>query len=234
MRTCRIVHWGTGLNIRYDGIIIGGLAVIEESLEQRRQYAKDCLIYPMVKEMYDKALIVYGGKRYLPAHYFGLLENECDNNLVQLEVDGKWGFANSLSGEIAITPQWDWCGPFWGNYAMVVANSPLEPGMPVHNRDHSFRLPESARCGFINTKNEIVVPAIYADANCAAQDGYFIVCDIDGRWGAIDRQSTVCIPFEWGCIEKSYKDSKDGYNVYICWEKNREDRTKKYKVKAED
>ena len=76
MQTCRILHWGTGLNIKHDGLIINGRAVIEESPQQRLQHAEDCQNYPVVNEMYNKALIVYNGRNYLPAYYFGLLETE--------------------------------------------------------------------------------------------------------------------------------------------------------------
>jgi hypothetical protein len=234
MKPCRILHWGTGLNVKHDGYIINGRAVIEESVEHHLQLADDCIKYPVVNEMYTKDLVIHGEKNYLPAYYFALLETECENNLVQLEIDGKWGFADTLTGAIVIPPQWDWCGPFYNGYAMVIIECPTEPGIPEPKRDDNYCLPKSARCGFISTHGENVVPFIYTDADCISNNNsQFIVCDTNLRWGVVDNHGEICVPFDWGRIEWNYKASSDRNNVYECWENNRGGESKQYSILIE-
>ena len=170
MQTCRLLHYGTGVDEQYDGVIIDGCAYIKakpffgsaQSEEENEGGAQVKKIFwnkadfddfqrknptgwkftekegwEVIAEFYAHFLedmpnvgehIIIDSEHYFPPFCFGMFETECDNNLVQLEIDGKWGYANTFSGEIVIKPKWDWCGPFYGEYAMARTGCPGKPG----------------------------------------------------------------------------------------------------------
>lgn len=83
-------------------------------------------------------------------------------NLIQFEVDGKWGYANFATGEIVITPQWDFAEPFMENGQAIVVF-----GCKVHwpdNRDDWLigLHVESGRFGVIDITGEIIRPCTEA------------------------------------------------------------------------
>ncbi len=51
---------------------------------------------------------------------------ECGGDLVQINVDGKWGFANIHTAEIQIAPVWDFAGPFYGGHARIATDASVE------------------------------------------------------------------------------------------------------------
>jgi hypothetical protein len=184
MQTCRLLH--TGLEEQYNGFIINGYAYIKEA-DIDEEWAQKAY-----GENYQS--VVVDGDHYYPPVLFGYFETECDNHLIQLEVDGKWGYADTISGKIVIPPEWDWADPFYGEYALVRTGCPLKPG-----ETDRWELPEEARCGYINTRGEIIVPLNYCcDAETGASRwGFFAVREPGGLFGVVGTHENIIIPFEW-------------------------------------
>ena len=146
-------------------------------------------------------------KLYLP-EYMYLAEDECDNGLIQLMVDGKWGFADIYTGEIVIEPAWDYLGPFYGRYAHAALGAVVEispgdfPEVDVRGGIH----------GYLDPDGEIVIPIEY---DCAedipyCKKEYFLVIK-DGKYGFVDKDNKVVFPFQWDFIDRWAGD-----NLIFC------------------
>lgn len=143
-------------------------------------------------------LVGENGELLLPEEIWCAKE-ECDNRLIQFEVDGKWGFADISTGKIKIQPQWDFAGPFYGKYAHV-AN-----GVQVTidwNRCGVPQLSKGGRHGYIDVNGNPVIPLIYEDANdcpesISSEKNYLVSVRRDGKWGLIDCQNKTIIPFSF-------------------------------------
>lgn len=135
-------------------------------------------------------LIDENGELNLPKDMFLAVE-ECDNGLIQIVVDKKWGFANIYTGEIIIQPIWDYAGPFYGEYAHVVIGGEIEYLGVYHI------LVSGGKHGYINTAGEIVIPIIYDDGEDIPlrRQNCFKVA-LNGKWGVIDKDNNIIIPFE--------------------------------------
>lgn len=94
-------------------------------------------------------------------YYFEL---DCEGGLAQLEIDGKWGFVNIHTGKVVIEPTWDYAGPFYKGYAHVAMNL-AEPLRVDIDRSLDSLRPEGGKHGYIDTKNELVIPLNYDAAS---------------------------------------------------------------------
>ena len=181
--------------------------------------------------------ITIGGEHYFPPICYPYFEEECDNGLVQLEIDGKWGYADIESGEIVISPVWDWCGPFYGKYAMVrtgcpgkpSAREPQSPGyfdgsnrpfvverssLVKDNPNYGWEWTMDSRCGYIDTHGELVVPLKYLDGDLAGRDGFFIAQKPERLIGVVDLNDNVIIDFDWFGINPLYRSSWSAFITY--------------------
>jgi hypothetical protein len=128
-----------------------------------------------------------------------LAREECEDNLIQFEVDGKWGIANIYTGEIIIKPIWDYVGPFYRGYAHVSLGCELE----INGR--CYVSVNGGKHGYIDTKGKIVIPLDYDYAEEIPYRKYFQVSK-DGKWGLIDNQNNILIPFKWDMLNTNYYD----------------------------
>lgn len=138
--------------------------------------------------------------RLLPPEEIWCAKVDCDNRLIQFEVDGKWGFADISTGEIKIQPQWDFVGPFYGKYAHVANGVQVTinwncRGMP--------QLSEGGKHGYIDVNGNPAIPLIYEDAKDYPENDYYreetylFSVRQDGKWGLIDCQNKSIIPFSF-------------------------------------
>ena len=155
--------------------------------------------------------LIIDGDHYFPPYCYGIFSDDCIDGLTQLEIDAKWGYADIVSGEIAIPTVWDWCGPFYDGYALVRTGCPGEPdairapGECLSNdgliRAENFGLVEYApnwmdsRCGYINTRGELVVPLKYLQGKVISAKGSFFIVQKPGRlFGVVDLNDNVINP----------------------------------------
>jgi len=54
----------------------------------------------------------------------------------------------------------------------------------------------NGKMGFINTKNEVVIPFKYDDAFAFADNGFAKV-ELNGKWGLINEKGEVVIPLKY-------------------------------------
>ena len=202
MQRCGLHH--SGLGDHYDGIIADGRAYIKRSKDCSPDWDDE------TRNLHEKIQIVVNGEAYLPPAWFGLFGYECENNLIQLEVDGKWGYCHVDTGEIVIPPKWDWCGPFYGEYALVRTGC---PGKLEWGRE----LPVDTRCGYINTKGELVIPLEYVDGEYIGREGLFIVKKHDRLFGMVNLQNETVIDFCWHRIEPLYESIWNGFVAAANW-----------------
>lgn len=135
------------------------------------------------------------GQLYFPEEMF-LAREECENGLIQFEVERKWGFANIYTGEIVIEPAWEYAGPFYSGYAQVAVGAQIEINggryIEVNGGKH----------GFIDKAGEIVIPLEYDNAEHIPYKRCFNVAKNE-RWGLVDKQNKTIIPLMWSVFETS-------------------------------
>ncbi len=137
-------------------------------------------------------------KLYYPEEMF-MAREECEEGLIQLAVNGKWGFADIYSGEIKIKPTWDFVDPFYFGYAHVVLNANA-------NEYSAGRFEVTGgKHGYINKNGDLVIPVEYDGAEIVSLRGNFLVSK-DGKWGVVDKNNKVLIPFEYDYLRKNYDD----------------------------
>jgi len=137
-----------------------------------------------------------GDKLYFPEEMF-MAREECESGLIQFEVEGKWGFADIYTGEIRVDHVWDYAGPFYHGYAHVVL------GVKLEISDGSHIEKQGGKHGYINRDGELTIPLEYDDAEEIPYRKYFKVAK-NGKWGIIDIQNKIMIPFQWNHLTVSY------------------------------
>ena len=137
-----------------------------------------------------------GDKLYFPEEMF-MAREECEGGLIQFEVEGKWGFADIYTGEIRVDPVWDYTGPFYNGYAHVALGVKLEISGGYHIEM------QGGKHGYINRDGELTIPLEYDDAAEIPYRKYFEVAK-NGKWGIIDIQNEIMIPFQWNRLTVSY------------------------------
>lgn len=154
---------------------------------------KDNLVY----------LIGRNDELYFPEEMF-MAREECEGDLIQFEVDGKWGFADIYTGEVKIKPIWEYAGPFYRGYAHVVLGSKTEV------LDRSDIHVEGGKHGYIDAKGSIVLPLDYDDAADIPLDAYFNVAK-KGKWGLVDIENKEIIALSWDLFQRDY-----GTDLIFC------------------
>ncbi len=124
-----------------------------------------------------------------PEEMFMAIE-ECEEGLIQFEVEGKWGFADIYSGKIIIEPVWDYAGPFYHGYAHVALHIQVES---MNRGDINY---SGGKHGYIDAKGRLVIPMEYDDAVDIPYHQCFKVFQ-NGHWGLVDSDNHICIPFEY-------------------------------------
>lgn len=168
---------------------------------------KKCTIYHTGVYTHEEGVIVDNkvyfqgkdNKQYLPKEIFMAAE-ECEGGLIQFEVDGKWGFADIFTGEIAIEPLWDYAGPFYRGYAHVVLGAELEISGGYH-----IEL-KGGKHGYINMKGQIVIPLEYDDAFDIPYRKNFQVAK-NGKWGLVSDENQILIPLGWDQLDTNYENN---------------------------
>jgi hypothetical protein len=138
------------------------------------------------------------GKLYYPEEMF-MAREECEGGLIQLNVDGKWGFADIYSGEIKIKPAWDFAAPFYRGYAHVAIGTDIEEYSPGR-----FSL-SGGKHGYIDNFGNEIIPVVYDDAETVPYRNNFIVSK-NGKWGVIDEENKIIIPFEYDFLRTNYEN----------------------------
>lgn len=124
---------------------------------------------------------------------------ERDSLTVFCDLDGKRGYLDVNTGKVVIDGQYTHAWHFSEGLAAVVA--------------------ENGKVGFINRRNEMVIPPVYdhiTDFDYLFKDGVCVVRDARTRkYGAIDTLGTVRLPLEYSRIFKAHNEStwylrKDG------------------------
>ena len=124
---------------------------------------------------------------------------ERDSLTVFCDKEGKRGYLNVNTGLVVINGQYKHAWHFSEGLAAVVA--------------------DNGKVGFINYKNEMVIPAEYdyvVDYDYLFKDGICVLLDRQThKYGAIDKQGVMKLPMEYSRIYKAYKEStwyirKDG------------------------
>ncbi len=146
-----------------------------------------------------------------------------ENGLMQLEVDGKWGYVQADTDKIIIAPVFDYAGPFCGGYAHVAYNLHSENARELLINDtFSLALWFRADCrepggqhGFINKEGKFVIPCEYDDASDLNTDGRFIVVR-DGKCGVVDQDNHTIVDFRWNRALYYGNDVWAGYVAASC------------------
>jgi hypothetical protein len=148
------------------------------------------------------------------------LGNGKKNNLIPLEIDGKWGYADKTSGRIAIEPAWDWAASwddsiadgFVPQYAMVIVGtkSKVTKSYRVGSRNGEeifydcWEWSEDSRCGYINTSGELVIQPKYSNGEDFDTNGLLIV-----RKPGVESVSAI--------IARGEEDNPDDWAAWNAW-----------------
>jgi hypothetical protein len=137
------------------------------------------------------------GEAELPFEYW--VFHDCDHGLVEIKIGTKWGFAYIGTGEIVILPQWDWVGPFYGEYAHVA------------NRYRGGQHSKTGEHGYINKHGECVVPLEYTGCNNGSitqrkdeEEKNFFIVKKGNLYGIVNEKNEVVIPFKYREIKYDY------------------------------
>jgi hypothetical protein len=136
-----------------------------------------------------------GNTLFFPEEMFMAIE-ECEEGLIQFEIEGKWGFADIYTGKIIIEPVWDYAGPFYSGYAHVALGAQLD--------DYDAYRMQGGKHGYIDKTGKIIIPIEYDDAEeITYRHKYFRVAK-NGCWGLVDNQNAIFVPLKWDELEVSY------------------------------
>jgi len=215
VKRCHILH--TGVGEVCEAVLLEG----DELGELSGAHTKVALIaidepvwvcHPFMEERFrDPKLIL--GEKYLftpDCLWWGALESE--RGMTQLVVDGKWGFANTHTGEVVLTPAWDFAAPFYNGFAMVALGCELDRP-PESCPQGDSPCPSGGKYGFIDLSGEVMIPLRYDSADVFNRYGNFMVKK-GGLSGVIGRNENIIVPFAWKGIDflQEYLDMDwDGY-----------------------
>lgn len=135
-----------------------------------------------------------------------LASEECEESLIQFEVNGKWGFANIYTSQIIIEPIWDYVGPFYRGYAHVSLGCEFQ----YVNGTFCYIKINGGKHGYIDTNGRIIIPLEYDYAADIPYRKCFTV-NKNGKWGLIDNENKTLIPLQWDNLETNY-----GHNLIFC------------------
>jgi len=147
----------------------------------------------------DKVYFINKDNEMVVPEQIFLATEECEEGLMQFELNGKWGFTNIGTGEIVIEAVWDYAGPFYGGYAHVAL------GAKVDIRRGYYREITGGKHGYIYKDGAVVIPLEYDDAyDIPYQHRKYFEVEKNGKKGLIDSHNKQVIPLEWDYLETSY------------------------------
>lgn len=146
----------------------------------------------------------------------------------------KWGYFDYETGDIAITPQYDYAGPFYGELALVIKAGKkgfIDPAGNevisviwdevkkgrIERKWISGELVEECdpwvvrggdKWGYIDKKGEIVIPLKFDDASVF--EGDYAQVKIGDQWGYINKNGQMVINAEYEDVD-SFKWIQDCY-----------------------
>lgn len=192
------------------------------------KYLQDKFLVFTTDELFEKTKLIIDDNIYLPAFWNVVYHMRCQNRLIQIEIDGRWGFANIDSGVILNEPIWDFCGPFSNGYAIVWEDCPGKPGGRGVGRpgnvlvpknqwyQHPWLLSDDARCGYIDVTGKVVIPVMYKDGEAYTENGTFVTKFASRSWGVVNKENIVLVNFDWTYLDRVTKEEGkwDGYCGY--------------------
>jgi hypothetical protein len=138
------------------------------------------------KDEYQYGIVDTQGRTVIPAKYEGAYV--CDESeWIMLQENDLWGYM-SKDGKWQIKPEYDGANCFRTEKQLA----------PVKKKN---------KWGFINTKNQFVIPARYDDAHGFSEQGFAPVQRAD-KWGYIDFTGKVVVPLNYGEASEG-KDAAD-------------------------
>ncbi|MCL1936311.1 MAG: WG repeat-containing protein [Defluviitaleaceae bacterium] len=201
---------------------------------QINDYLKELFKCETSEQLFEKTKVEKNDRTYLPPFWFNNFNKNCNNRLIQIEMEGKWGYCNIDTGDIVIAPTYDFSAPFYNGYALVRlgceniegARSPFNPGNVLKDKKewhlYNWKLSDEDVCGYINTIGEIIIPIEYYDGNHYVENDTFIIKKKNKYLGVINKKNEIILDFDWEYIERVNKlDNKtfDGFLTYS--EKNK-------------
>lgn len=179
-------------------------------------------------ELYEKTKVVIKNETYVPPFWQVIYHVRCKSRLVQVEIDGHWGFANIDTGELINEAKWDFCEPFSNGYAVVWESCPGEPGARGINKPGNvfvdkndwYKYPwnptNTRRCGYIDETGKVIVPVMYQEGKNHVENDSFIAKFSTSGWGVVNKENVTVVNFDWTYLERVTKaEGKwDGYCGY--------------------
>lgn len=156
-------------------------------------------IYLHVDGVIKNKLVCFRGddnNLYFPEKLF-MAKEECQGGLIQIEIEGKWGFADIYTGEIKIDPVWDYVGPFYSGYAHVALEIKAE-----HCSDGQLMTQGAGgKHGYVNSTGRVIIPLEYDDARYIPYRKNCFAVAKDGKWGMVDNRNSIMIEFNWDVMK---------------------------------
>jgi WG containing repeat len=143
-----------------------------------------------IKDEYLYGIVDIAGKIVIPVKYDGAFV--CDESeWVMLQENELWGYM-SKDGKWQIKPEYDDAGCF-------------------RNEKQLAAVKKKNKWGFINTKNQFVIPARYDTARGFSEQGFAPV-ERDDKWGFIDFNGKTVVPLKYEAAAEG-RDAADFLSV---------------------
>jgi len=141
---------------------------------------------------YEK--IVVDGEYYFSPSLLLFMAYKSNKDLIQFEFAGKRGYACMATGKIVVEPVWDWCAPFYGDFAMVRVGCPGTPGA----REPKWPGYYSEESGHVFVSKGLCEIGFSASAKSFSSDkNYYWEWTMDSRCGYIDRTGKMVVPLNY-------------------------------------
>lgn len=124
----------------------------------------------------------------VPAGSYVSTDGYAKEGMAQVMLNGKYGFANTSTGELAVPCKYDRVSNFSGGYAAV--------GIAVGESSQAG-IPE-CKWGIVNTSGQEVVPCQYSSSYSlpSVNDGLLVVRQND-KWGFVNTANKLVVPYKY-------------------------------------
>jgi len=138
---------------------------------------------------------------------------------IQMKLNGRWGFVDSISGQMIVHFSYDKVSSFANGMALVMkegdqgkekygfVNKSGKEVIPVIYKKLSNRISEGSisawqeeGSGVIDKAGNVLIPLTYQDIGNAFSEGYISIKKGD-HWGVIDHSGKTIVPFKYDKIE---------------------------------
>lgn len=153
-------------------------------------YKPQHFVWNMPPEIIQPAKRIDGKNYYSPA-IGASIQRETP---LPFEVNGKWGYCDTYTGQVVIEPKWDFCDEFYCGYARFNIGGAFDP------------MDETAGCnkwGFIDIDGDEVIAPIYQYLSRPDFCGLSLAKK-DGLWGVINEYNDLIVAFQWDGIWFDY------------------------------